>query len=238
LNILKKDKKKIISNIFLSKYIGLVLGLICVLITIFVWKTVEVDSLVKLSQNVELKAKIYAGKVEGRIDNIDFNLDELAWHGPPNTLKEEEDWDIRADFYIQNLIGISNIVWIDRDLIVRRIMPTENSEYIINKEINSKQNKSDYTNLMIPIYNEFADQGFTIIGVACEYKSTEALKKRMEIEKFPWINLLELDNQNGIWDKYGVSNSGGRTFMVDSKGKILAINPTAAEVRELLNKLL
>lgn len=91
---------------------------------------------------------------------------------------------------------------------------------------------------MIPIYEEFAGPDFTIIGVAGEFNNTDALKNRMEKEKFPWLNLVELDKQNGLWNKYGVSNSGGGTILVDKKGEILAINPTATEVREILNKLL
>ena len=52
------------------------------------------------------------------------------------------------------------------------------------------------------------------------------------------MNLVELDKQNKIWDKYGIPNSGGKTFLVDKDGSILAIHPTADEVRELLNELL
>lgn len=91
---------------------------------------------------------------------------------------------------------------------------------------------------MIPIFKEFVGKGFTIVGVAGEFNNTDALRKRMAKEKFPWINLVELNNQNGIWDKYGVSNSGGGTILVDEKGEILAINPTASEVKKLLIELL
>lgn len=164
MNILRKGKKmkSFIKIIFLSKYIGLVLGLICVCITIVVWKAAEADSLAKLSQNMESITEIYASKVEEKIDNIDFNLDELAGHGPPNTVKEEDDWDMRTDFYIQNLIGITNIVWVDEDIIVRRVTPKDNSEYIINKKINNEQNNSDFTNLIFPIYNENVIAGFIL----------------------------------------------------------------------------
>lgn len=29
------------------------------------------------------------------------------------------------------------------------------------------------------------------------------------LEKWPWLNLVELDKQNNIWQKYGADNSGG-----------------------------
>ncbi|MCJ7446876.1 MAG: TlpA family protein disulfide reductase [Bacteroidales bacterium] len=87
---------------------------------------------------------------------------------------------------------------------------------------------------MIPVYNEFKNSGFTIVGVANEIDNTNQLKKTLEREKFPWINLIELNNENGIWLKYGIPGAGGKTFLVDKDGKILAIKPTAEEVRNIL----
>jgi len=91
---------------------------------------------------------------------------------------------------------------------------------------------------MIPVYEEFKDKGFTICAVAAEIKNTNQLKIRLEKEKFPWINLVDLDNKNQIWYKYGVPNSGGGTFLVDAEGKIIAINPTADEVKNILTEKL
>jgi Peroxiredoxin len=87
---------------------------------------------------------------------------------------------------------------------------------------------------MMPLYEEFKGKGFTICGVAAEINNTDQLIKRIEKEKFPWINLVELDHKNQIWYKYGISNSGGKTFLVDPNGKILALGPTADEVRNIL----
>lgn len=87
---------------------------------------------------------------------------------------------------------------------------------------------------MIPVYNEYKDKGFTIVGVAGEFKNTDRLVKFLEKEKWPWLNLVELDEQNNIWQKYGVDGGGGGIFLIDKNGDILAINPTAEEVRKEL----
>lgn len=91
---------------------------------------------------------------------------------------------------------------------------------------------------MIPIYEKYKDKGFTIIGVACEYKNLDDFKMAIERDKYPWLNLIELDNQNKIWEKYNVAGAGGKTFLVDSKGYIIAIHPTAEEVDKILQELL
>lgn len=90
----------------------------------------------------------------------------------------------------------------------------------------------------IPMYEKYKDKGFVILGVANEYKNTNAFKKAMEKDKYPWLNLIELENANRIWDKYNISNSGGSTFLVNSKGVIVAVNPSAQELDKLLEGLL
>lgn len=86
---------------------------------------------------------------------------------------------------------------------------------------------------MIPVYNEFKDSGFTVIGVANEFDNTESLENTLKKEKFPWLNLVDLDGKYGIWTKYNTKTAGG-TFLIDKDGKILAINPTAEEVKSIL----
>ena len=91
---------------------------------------------------------------------------------------------------------------------------------------------------MIPIYNQYKNKGFTIIGVAGEFKNTDRLIRFLKKEKWAWLNLVELDRRNSIWQKYGVDGGGGRMFLIDEKGIILAKNPTAEEVRlELKSRL-
>lgn len=91
---------------------------------------------------------------------------------------------------------------------------------------------------MIPVYNEYKDKGFAVIGVAGEYKNKERLTRCLEKENWPWLTWVELDQQNDIWLKYGRQNMGGGIFLIDSNGKILAIDPTAEEVRKELKILL
>jgi len=38
---------------------------------------------------------------------------------------------------------------------------------------------------MVPVYNEFKDKGFTIVGVAGELKNTSRLAKFLKKEKWP-----------------------------------------------------
>lgn len=91
---------------------------------------------------------------------------------------------------------------------------------------------------VIPVYEKYKNKGFVVVGIACEYKNTEAFKGALKHDKYPWLNLVELDNKNGIWNKYNLSGAGGSTVLVDAGGKILAILPTAGELDKLLNEVL
>lgn len=89
---------------------------------------------------------------------------------------------------------------------------------------------------MIPVYEAYKDKGFTIVGVARERRA-EDMKTAIAKDKYPWLNLIELNDAGKIWEKYGVGNAGGGTFLVDKEGKILLIQPTAEEVKACLDKL-
>lgn len=89
---------------------------------------------------------------------------------------------------------------------------------------------------MIPVWEEFAPKGFTIVGVAREYRTADKAVKAIEADGYRWLNLLELDDAGHIWDLYRVSNAAGRTFLVDPDGTIVAVSPTAEEVRAYLTE--
>ena len=90
---------------------------------------------------------------------------------------------------------------------------------------------------MIPVYETYKDKGFTIVGVAREDNLADGVSATKK-DKYPWLNLIELKDKGKIWQKYGVGNSGGGTFLVDKNGIILAIDPTDKEVIAILDKLL
>lgn len=89
---------------------------------------------------------------------------------------------------------------------------------------------------MIPVYNDYKDKGFTIVGIARESDAND-MRLALEKDKYPWLNLIELHDNGRIWQHYGVE-AAGRTFLVDREGTILAVSPTAEEVRVALEKIL
>jgi len=90
---------------------------------------------------------------------------------------------------------------------------------------------------MIPVYEAYKDKGFTILGVAREENLADGVNAAKK-DKYPWLSLIELKDKGKIWEKYGVGNGGGGTFLVDKNGIILAIDPNDKEVTAILEKLL
>jgi len=85
---------------------------------------------------------------------------------------------------------------------------------------------------LIPVYEEFRDKGFIVIGVAQEREvaDAEATVKRLQ---FPWENLVDLKGVQKIWEKYEVEAAGAK-FLIDENGIIVAINPSVEEIRSFL----
>ena len=90
---------------------------------------------------------------------------------------------------------------------------------------------------MIPLYEKYKERGFTVVGVARESKR-EDMERALARDGYPWLNLLELQDEHKIWERYGVSRAGGITVLVDRDGIILAVSPTAEEVERILQEKL
>ena len=89
---------------------------------------------------------------------------------------------------------------------------------------------------MIPLYEQYKDKGFAIVGVARETGSTKAMKNAIKNDGYKWPQLVELDDSGNIWAKYGCINSGGRRILIDSDGRILAFDPTLEELTTIIEK--
>ncbi|WP_262245554.1 TlpA disulfide reductase family protein [Parapedobacter soli] len=94
------------------------------------------------------------------------------------------------------------------------------------------------TRTMVPVYEAFNEKGFDIVNIAREIRNTDALVALLEREKPPWsANLIDLESKYGVWTKYGITNEGGAMVLIDAAGAILAVNPTADEVKDILEKI-
>lgn len=88
---------------------------------------------------------------------------------------------------------------------------------------------------LIPIYEEYKDKGFTVVGVANETGNTNDLREALDKYRYPWINLVELDKAQNIWQRYGI-RGGGALFLIDENGIIVAVNPSPYEVSQYLKE--
>ena len=90
---------------------------------------------------------------------------------------------------------------------------------------------------MIPIYEKYKDKGFTVIAIARE-KNPKHMEKAMKQDGYPWPSLLELKDENQIWDKNGLANSGGGMFLIDRDGTILSSSSEGRILEPLIKKAL
>ena len=88
-----------------------------------------------------------------------------------------------------------------------------------------------------PIYEKYKDEGFEIITVVPELKLNR-WEKWLEKEKFPWVNLVELEDDiantgiskaDKLFRGYGISN-----YLVDANGDVIATNISSEVLNEML----
>lgn len=89
---------------------------------------------------------------------------------------------------------------------------------------------------LIPLYDKYKDKGFTVVGVARENENTDAMRKVIEHDGYPWINLVDLNDNINVWAKYRVGNAGGRLILVDETGTIVSVDPEVSEIAAYLEQ--
>jgi thiol-disulfide isomerase/thioredoxin len=88
---------------------------------------------------------------------------------------------------------------------------------------------------MVPVYHEYSESDFQVVGVAGQFNDIKSVETRLEKDNYPWITLIEHPSDQSIWNEYGVKWSGGIMFLLDKSGKIVLINPSPDEVRNVLS---
>ncbi|MBQ2843106.1 MAG: AhpC/TSA family protein [Alistipes sp.] len=91
---------------------------------------------------------------------------------------------------------------------------------------------------VLPLYEEYKEHGFKVIGVARESEDLSDLKRAIKQDGYPWPQLVELDDRIHLWSQYGCSNAAGRKFLIDKAGTILAIDPSVEELTTILKERL
>lgn len=91
---------------------------------------------------------------------------------------------------------------------------------------------------VLPLYEEYKERGFKVIGVARESEDLSDLQHAIEQDGYPWPQLVELDDRIHLWSQYGCSNAAGRKFLLDKAGTILAIDPSVEELTAILKERL
>lgn len=89
---------------------------------------------------------------------------------------------------------------------------------------------------MIPVYQHYAAKGVNFLGLAHEFKSTDAIKTAVDKDKHPWPTILDLDDKYSIFKNHGTSSSG--IYLIDGSGKIVTTAYDFNEIKPELDKLI
>lgn len=90
---------------------------------------------------------------------------------------------------------------------------------------------------MIPIYEKYKDQGFTVVAIAREDEISKMVKAS-EKDGYPWQSLIDLNDELSVWQKNGLSFAGGGMYLIDREGKILSKSSEPEILEPLIKKAL
>lgn len=90
---------------------------------------------------------------------------------------------------------------------------------------------------MIPIYEKYKDNGFTVVAIAHENELSDMTKAAAK-DGYPWPSLIDLQDELHIWQKNGLGFAGGGMYLIDKDGIILSTSTDVAELEPLIKKAL
>ena len=85
-------------------------------------------------------------------------------------------------------------------------------------------------------FKTLQEQNINVVGVIGgipDYTNFENARKKYD---YPWKVYPEINNENRIWEKYKLSNSGGSQFLIDKNGKFIAINPSINSILSITER--
>ncbi len=90
---------------------------------------------------------------------------------------------------------------------------------------------------LIPLYEKYKGQGFTVIGIAHEEKVSDMVRAA-EKDGYPWPNYIDLKDELKVWQKNGLGMAGGGMFLIGQDGVIISTANESDELEPLIRKAL
>lgn len=91
-----------------------------------------------------------------------------------------------------------------------------------------------HSKALIPVYEKYSPKGLAYVAVAREIGNADMMLKAAENDGYPWQSYVDIDDADGVWAKNGCPTAGGRIFVIDADGTIVAVNPSIDEVEAFL----
>lgn len=148
--------------------------------------------------------------------------------------------------YLERMIQAEMQMRVGEDYLVYKAKTLDGQTVSVNELIEGKWAVVDlwaswcgpcrvHSKHLIPVYEKYAGKGFTVIGIASETNVANALEA-IRRDGYPWTQLIDLQDEMGIWQIHGIDRSGGCIYLINPDGKIVAISPTAEEIDAILEK--
>ena len=89
---------------------------------------------------------------------------------------------------------------------------------------------------LIPLYEKYKDNGFTVVAIAREDESCDKMNKAMKQDGYPWESFVDLNDKDKVWRTNNAGNGGGKIILVNSEGTIVATDIPIEEIEKYLTE--
>ena len=148
---LKEKIKQQTTKILVSVYFLLIIGVMMLVFSVYLWKTQEARSLDSVHTTTASKSRTYAGEIEIDYNNIVSSLDKTSDMGVPGEDITEANWESELIFHISAFDGLKNVAWVDNNFRIRLIVPRDGNTEYLNQIASEVERDPAEINIWVPV---------------------------------------------------------------------------------------
>lgn len=176
----KKKKSILRGKLLSSKWIPFLLGVILIGSTIVLYQSMKIARYEETQKQTVSNAKIFTNKIEEIFFDIENSLDDLAKTGSPFINNNASDWEMQAMFYTENITGVSNILWINDNMLIKKVIPYENEDFIVDYSSRDIVPAKNHIHVLLAVLNNNNINGFLLGDIDLEAVITENILSLQE----------------------------------------------------------
>jgi len=214
-------------HVFSRRPFCVIVGVCLVVASVMVWSAQHQNDLSLLLSQTESSSRSHASEAESRYHNIDSVLQRMAERMAQGEAVSTVEWEKDAAFYIESMVGLKSVAWIDSEFRIRGLASREGDDAYVGHLANEGLWDSSDVNLWVSVYRGSELAGFIVGTIGIEEFVSPILADIGNDYAMRLTDGEEVVFSSANWDSRSTQFTTSRTItLVDTAAWNMSLAPT------------